>query len=152
MNQLPRIQKPRSDLKPGEVLCEYCTAKCCRYFSLPIDKPETFDDFDYYRWFLMHDRATIFTEEDRWYLLVYTPCKHLQSDNRCGIYNTRPKICREYTTEQCEYDDDYTFDRYFELPEQLAEYANARFSNPYTFRSPRPAGLPIVSGIPTVPS
>ena len=32
----------RKDLPPGHSLCEYCTAKCCRYFALPIDAPETF--------------------------------------------------------------------------------------------------------------
>ena len=111
---------------------------------MAIDKPETFGDFEYFRWYLLHGQATIFTEEDAWYLLVHTDCKHLQSDNRCGIYQTRPNVCRNYTTEQCEYDDDYTFDRYFETAEQIGEYANARFSNPYTFRSPKPTSLPIV--------
>lgn len=24
------------------------------------------------------------------------PCKHLQKDNTCGIWETRPEICREY--------------------------------------------------------
>ena len=109
-----------------------------------MDPPETFDDFEYIRWYLFHEHATVFTEDDNWFMLVHTVCKHLQPDHRCGAYETRPKICREYTTDQCEYEDDYTFDRYFELPEQVAEYANARFSNPYNFRSPKPTALPIV--------
>ena len=141
MNQ-PK-QTPRSALKPNEVLCEYCTAKCCRYFSLSIDRPKTASELDYYRWYLLHEHATIFTEEDDWYLLVHTECKHLQPDNRCGIYETRPQICREYTTKNCEYEDDYTFDRYFELPEQIEEYSNARFSALDTFRTPKP-GLPVI--------
>ena len=34
----PRKTKPRrDDLKPGECLCDHCTGKCCRYFSLPIN-------------------------------------------------------------------------------------------------------------------
>ena len=144
MNKLPKVKIKRDELPDGEVLCSYCPAKCCRYFSLPIERPETFDDFEYLRWYLLHEHATIYTEDDRWYLLVYTECKHLQSDNRCGIYATRPKICREYSTSQCEYDDDYTFDRYFETAEQIEEYANARFSNPYNFRSPKPTDLPIL--------
>ncbi len=144
MNKLPRVQIKRNELKPGEVLCSYCPAKCCRYFSLPIDKPETFDDFEYLRWYLLHDHATIFTEDDSWFLLVHTTCKELQPDNRCGIYESRPKICRDYSTDQCEFEDEYTFDRYFETAEQMAEYANARFSNPYTFRSLKPTGLPII--------
>lgn len=137
-------QIQRSELKPGEVLCDYCTAKCCRYFSLPIDAPKTFADFEYLRWYLLHGEATIFTEEDSWYLLVHTVCKHLQPDNRCGIYETRPKVCRDYTTDQCEYDNDYTFDRYFEMPEQVEEYSNARFSTIENFRSPKPTGLPML--------
>lgn len=142
MNQLPR-QIKRSELKPGESLCDYCTAKCCRYFSLAIDRPERPRDFDYLRWYLLHDQATVFTEGDDWYLLVHTTCKHLRGDNRCGIYETRPQICRDYTTKECEFDDNYTFDRYFETPEQIAEYANARFSELDDFRSPKP-GLPIL--------
>ena len=35
----------RDDLPAGKVLCEYCTAKCCRYFALPIETPEDFSDF-----------------------------------------------------------------------------------------------------------
>lgn len=128
----------REDLGPDENLCEYCTAKCCRYFALSIDTPRTATDFDYLRWYLLHDRASLFVEGETWYLLVHTVCKHLQEDNRCGIYETRPHICREYTTDGCEFDDSFTYDTYFETPEQVEEYANARFSKPETFRSPRP--------------
>ena len=128
----------REDLAPGENLCDHCTAKCCRYFALSIDQPRTERDFDFLRWYLLHDRASLFTEGDTWYLLVHTVCKHLQEDNRCGIYETRPNICRTYTTAECEFDESYTYDRYFETPEQVEEYANARFSEPENFRSPRP--------------
>ena len=145
MNKLPRVQIKRSELKPGEILCEYCTAKCCRYFSLAIDQPESFADFEYLRWYVQHEHATIFTEDDDWFVLVHTICEHLRPDNRCGIYETRPKICRDYTTDQCEYEDEYTFDRYFETSEQVAEYTNARFSNAKSFRSPKPTGLPIIN-------
>src|SRR5690606_37735445 len=73
----------REELKPGEFLCDYCTAKCCKYFALPIDTPETLKDFEYMRWFLLHDRATVFTEDETWYILVHTTCKYLLPDNRC---------------------------------------------------------------------
>src|SRR5687768_5829709 len=117
----------RSDLKPGECLCDHCSAKCCKYFALHIDTPTSRDDFDMLRWFLLHDRATVFTEDGAWYLLVYTECKHLQPDNRCGIYDTRPQICRDYSTNDCEFEDDAVYDQYFEMPEQVAEYMEARF-------------------------
>ena len=135
----------RKDLPPGESLCEYCTAKCCRYFALPIDAPETFEEHEYIRWFLLHDRASVFKEEGDWYLLVHTVCKHLQPDNRCGIYTTRPQVCRDYSTVNCEYEDDWVYDRYFETSEQVAEYTEAVLGPcKGNIRSPKPPLLPII--------
>lgn len=139
------VKIKRDALPPGEVLCEYCTAKCCRYFALPIEEPETFKDYEFIRWFLLHDRASVFKEDDDWYLLVHTKCKHLGDDNRCGIYETRPQICRDYTTKNCEYEDDWTYDFYLETPEQVAEYAEAvTQKNGRDIRSPMPPLMPIV--------
>ena len=56
---------------------------------------------------------------------MHTPCKHLQPDNLCGIYDTRPQICRDYTTDNCEYDDDWVYDHTWRRPEQVEEYAEA---------------------------
>jgi Fe-S-cluster containining protein len=75
---------------------------------------------------------------------VHTPCRHIQPDNRCGIYHTRPEICREYNTTDCEYDEDWVYDRYFETPEQIEEYAEAILP-PRTgksIRSPKPPRFP----------
>ncbi len=119
----PRMR--RQDLKPGEVLCSYCTARCCRYFALPIDAPTTWQDFDHIRWFLMHGRGAVFVDDNTWFLMVYAECQHLLPDYRCGTYDTRPQICRTYSTDNCEYDDDGVYDKYFETPEQVWEYAHA---------------------------
>ena len=140
-------KKPKpEELKPGEVLCDYCTAKCCRYFALPIDTPGSRTDFEFIRWYLLHDRATVFVEGKTWYLLVHTECKHLGADQRCGIYETRPEICREYTTDECEYDDSWTYQRYFETSEQVKEYADAVLTDEHevAFRTPKPPVLPIL--------
>jgi Fe-S-cluster containining protein len=115
----------RNDLRPGECLCTHCPAKCCRYFALPIETPTDWEDFEYIRWFLFHERAAVFTEKGDWYLLVYTRCKHLRDDNLCAIYDDRPKICRDYSTGDCEYDDGWVYDQYFETSEQVVEYAEA---------------------------
>lgn len=147
-----RIRR-RADLPKGENLCDHCTAKCCHYFALPIDEPTCRKDFDFIRWYLLHDRATVFVDEETWYLLVHTTCKHLQDDNRCGIYETRPQICREYTTNECEFEDDWCYERYFETPEQIDEYAEAMYGPQFTqagrrkqdaIRSRKPMGLPVV--------
>ncbi len=143
-----RKRKPsRSELKPGEVLCDHCTAKCCQYFALPIDEPTSRRDYDFLRWYLLHERATVFTEDESWYLLVHTRCKHLQPNNLCGIYETRPAICREYSTKNCEYEDNWVYDRYFETPEQVAEYAEAVLppGRGKSIRSRKPKQLPVVA-------
>jgi Fe-S-cluster containining protein len=141
---LPKLR--RKNVPKDAVLCDYCTAKCCRYFALPIDGPEEFSDFEFIRWYLLHERATIFKEGDNWYLLVHTTCRHLQEDNRCGIYETRPQICRDYTTKDCEFEDDWTYDFYLERPEQVAEYTEAVLQEQgRSIRSAKPPLLPIIS-------
>ena len=110
-------------------LCEYCTAKCCRYFALPIETPESREDFDNLRWYMYHStesaRVQLFVDDEVWHLMVNLPCEKLQPDHRCGVYDIRPQICRDYTTKSCEYDGDGLYDMYFETPEQLHEYARA---------------------------
>lgn len=151
MNRPPLPAKPPRDQIPeGAVLCQFCTAKCCRYFALPMETPETEQEFDYLRWFLLHDRASVFVEDDVWYILVHTECRHLEADNRCGIYMTRPQICRDYSTDGCEYEDNFVYDSYFDRPEQVQDYIEARFHSRPTdpaFRTPQPSGLPIVRTI-----
>jgi Fe-S-cluster containining protein len=115
----------REDLHAGECLCDHCYGKCCRYFSLPIDTPETWDDFDAIRWYLAHGNTIVYLEKGTWYLVVMSKCKYLTREDRCAIYLSRPKICSEYTTDNCEYDDDWLFEKVFESPEQIWEYAEA---------------------------
>ncbi len=138
----------REDLPAGDVLCNHCSAKCCKYFALPIEQPTTRDDWEFIRWFLLHDAATLFREDDDWYLLVHTQCKHLQADNRCGIYFTRPQVCREYSTDECEYEDDWLYEQYLETAEQAAEYAEAILPRKrgQSIRSPKPPMLPVLMG------
>ena len=139
--------KPRrEDVPKDKVLCEYCTAKCCRYFALPLEPPEDRADFEFIRWFLLHERATVFKEGEDWYMLVHTTCRHLRDDHMCGIYETRPQICRDYTTKECEYEDDWTYDFYLERPEQVVEYEDAMFQvEGESIRSKKPALMPILA-------
>ena len=146
------VKRRRANVPKGANLCEYCTAKCCHYFALPIDEPVDRRDFDFIRWYLLHDRASVFVDDNVWYLLVHTTCKHLQDDHRCGIYETRPQICRDYTTDECEFEDDWCYERYFETPEQIDEYADALFGPQFpapgtadydSLRSRKPSALPL---------
>jgi uncharacterized protein len=138
--------RPRRDsLAPGECLCDHCTGRCCRYFSLPIINPASWDDFDTIRWYLAHGQTLIYVEKKQWYLMVMTKCNYLRNDNRCGIYLNRPKVCRDYTTDRCEYDDEWTFDKVFETPEQLWEYAEAVLPRRRVRSRTSPLSLPIVT-------
>jgi Fe-S-cluster containining protein len=64
----------------------------------------------------------------------------------CGIYETRPQICRDYSTDNCEFDEDAVYEMYFETAEQVAEYMEARFesSDLSAIRSKEPALLPVL--------
>lgn len=115
----------RKDLKKGENLCEHCTAKCCRYFALPIDTPKKWEDFDHLRWYMIHGEVSLFVEDETWFLMVHADCQHLQDNHMCGIYYERPQICRDYSTDNCEYEDDVCYEKFFETAEQIWEYAEA---------------------------
>jgi uncharacterized protein len=137
----PAHPKPRrEDLAPHEVLCHHCSAKCCRYFALPIETPADWEDYEFMQWYLLHDHAAVFTEEGDWYLLVHNRCTMLGDDHRCNIYEHRPQVCRDYKTDDCEYEDLWVYDHYFETPEQVLEYAEAVLGpkDGKSFRSPRP--------------
>lgn len=115
----------RDEMAPGTSACDHCVGKCCRYFSLPIPTPRSRADYDEIRWYLAHGQTLVYVDEGTWHLMVMSPCRYLTADHRCGIYHDRPEICRDYENEACEYDDDWAFERLFESPDQIVEYAEA---------------------------
>jgi len=75
-----------------KIQCDKCAGLCCRYFALPIDEPEDWDDYDDIRWFLCHEDIEVFVEDGDWYLNVKNKCNHLSGNGRkCDIYDKRPK-------------------------------------------------------------
>ncbi|HEY0008445.1 MAG TPA: YkgJ family cysteine cluster protein [Tepidisphaeraceae bacterium] len=128
------------------MLCEKCAALCCRYIALPIDNPESLKDFDNIRWYLVHENIVVFVEKRQWYIGIFTKCKHLQPDNRCGIYLERPMICREYTTDGCDYHGgEYGYSHLFTSAEQLREYAEKKLGVSM-IPTPEPKRLPSRNG------
>ena len=115
--------------------------------TVPIDTPTTRNDFDNIRWFMLHGRVTVYVEDEIWYLCVYGDCKHIQPDYRCGIYEIRPQICRDYSTNKCEYDDKGLHDKLFDTPEQIYEYMQAIFpqKKKKQVKGPKGVSLPVVS-------
>lgn len=109
--------------------CQKCSGKCCRYFALPIDTPEDWDDFDDIRWYLCHKDVTIFVEDGDWYLNVKNTCRYLsEKDFRCQNYELRPHICRKYHTDNCDLTgDDYGYELHFTNDKQMEEYMRIKF-------------------------
>lgn len=104
-------------------LCDQCVALCCRYFAFEISKPKTRRDYEDMRWYLLHEDCIIFVEEGDWFIQINRKCRELRPDNRCGIYETRPTICREYTTDGCDYHgEEYDYEHLFTEPDQIMEH------------------------------
>jgi len=108
-------------------MCSQCQSKCCRYFCFEIDKPDSFEEFENLRWFILHEGITIHVDEGDWFMSVNNKCKWLADDGRCINYENRPMICRGYTTENCDATGgDYEYDELFETADQIAEYARKK--------------------------
>ena len=112
-------------------LCGKCTGLCCRYMALPIETPEDREDYDDIRWYLCHENVTVFVEDDDWYINLKNKCKNLSEDDyRCLIYDKRPKICRGYKHNDCDFvDGEYDYELHFTDAEQMAEYMKIKFDN-----------------------
>lgn len=119
-------------------LCSRCAALCCRYVALPIDNPEDARDYDNIRWYLMHENIHVFVDDGQWYIAFATRCKHLQDDNLCGVYLTRPRVCRNYDTTNCEYHGaEYRYEHLFTSADQLQRHAEKELGRSILFK-PRP--------------
>jgi Fe-S-cluster containining protein len=103
------------------ITCEECDAVCCKYFALEIDKPTTRNDFENIRWYISHQKTSVFIQDGKWYLNVKNRCKYLDANNRCKIYERRPAICRRLDPDRCEYHDRNAV-REIKTPKQLERY------------------------------
>lgn len=110
--------------------CGYCTnSQCCTYITQQLDTPRSMHDFDHLLWQLSHRDVQAYKDEYGWFLLINNPCTHLLPDGRCGIYMERPRICREYSNDFCEFDEPahINFELYFEDYAALLAYLKGRF-------------------------
>ena len=110
--------------------CSFCAGSiCCTYVTQHIDTPRSKVDFQHLLWQVSHDHVKAYKDEDGWTLLIEAKCQHLQIDGACGIYATRPQICRDHSNEYCEFDvpSEDGFDLYFQNYEELLAYCKKRF-------------------------
>ena len=118
--------------KSTQSVCDGCPGMCCRYVALPIETPEDAATYEEVRWYLMHEGVTVFVTDGQWYLSVATTCRHLDESGLCGRYAARPKICRDYSAENCDYHGgEYEYELFFSHPEQIERYAREQLGEGY---------------------
>lgn len=112
--------------------CSRCkNSTCCTYITQHIDSPRGMADFDLMLWQIAHHNVQFFKDSDGWFLQVTNRCTHLLPDGRCGIYEARPLICREHSSDGCEFDGmtEKDFDLFFGDYDALLKYCRRRFKS-----------------------
>lgn len=106
------------------ITCEECGGECCRNVSIEIDEPETKEDWDEIRWFLYHENIIVYKDNEKdWLVEFQTKCKNLDENNKCKIYEKRPKTCREHDMETCQVNgEDDVGDPIFRTQEDVEKY------------------------------
>lgn len=108
-----------------QVGCLSC-ALCCSYIAVAIDGPDTVKAATEILWHLYHDYVTVYRDsEDEWMVQFESRCRHLQDDNKCAIYETRPHICRTYSELTCEVNSDDEGTNFYS-PASFLEYLEKR--------------------------
>jgi len=127
-----------------EEMCRQCNGKCCRYFCFQIDEPDTFEEYENLRWFILHKGITIHIDEGDWYISIENECRNLTADGRCSDYAHRPMICRSYSSEGCDATGgDYEYEELFTTADEIAAYARKKLGpQKYDKKWAKMCGLP----------
>jgi len=99
---LPLVAPALAPMEREPIGCLTC-ALCCSYIAVAIDGPDSVKAATEILWHLYHDYVSVYRDsDDEWMVQFETRCRHLQEDNKCAIYETRPHICRTYSEVSCE--------------------------------------------------
>ncbi len=103
--------------------CLECDGECCKRLAIDIDLPETEEDFEDFKWYLYHKNVSVYQDEDGdWCVQFETQCKHLDEKGMCKIYKNRPPVCKKYSSEECEMNNEDECKEFFEKPEDVDRY------------------------------
>jgi Fe-S-cluster containining protein len=108
--RLPLYQEPQRSRR-SKPSCTAC-GLCCSYVAIEVDSPKSVKQATLLIWYVYHEGVSLYANDDDWMVQFETTCIHLQPDYRCGVYETRPHICREFSEQDCEVntgDDGHTF-------------------------------------------
>jgi Fe-S-cluster containining protein len=124
--ELPLITLP--DAHP----CHAC-GQCCTYVAVEIDAPTAFDDYENIYWYTAHRGVSVYVDWDGdWYIEFQAVCEHLTPERTCGVYSVRPKMCSDFSSDECEITTRERAWKYrFETPDEFFSW----------FREKRPASF-----------
>ena len=87
---------------PSAHPCHEC-GDCCRYIALEIDDPTSFTDHDNIYWYLAHRDVSVYVDfEGDWFVEFVTVCENLSEEITCSVYEDRPKMCSDFSWDECE--------------------------------------------------
>ena len=87
---------------PGAHPCQACGA-CCKYIATEIDAPTSMQDYEHIVWYISHRDVGVYIDwEGDWFIEFSTVCEHLTEAATCGIYRERPRICSDFSWNECE--------------------------------------------------
>jgi uncharacterized protein len=91
--------------------CSECTnhkglpAACCQDVTITLGEGhnENLSWWSELRWMCAHNNVSVARERESgsWAVIFETKCEKLADDGSCSIYETRPKICADYSAHNC---------------------------------------------------
>jgi Fe-S-cluster containining protein len=120
--KLPIVaSEPAQPAQPAQAMQVPCLScgLCCSYVAVDCEDPSTLRGATNILWYLYHDGVSVYTDGEDWMVTFDTRCRHLQDDNKCRIYETRPQICREFDETSCEVNADDLGTTFVDVPEFL---------------------------------
>ena len=109
------------------ITCEECKGFCCKHMAVPIDTPETKEDFKNIYWYLYHKKCSVYIGLDGlWYLQIEVACRQRDKEGRCKIYRKRPPLCHDYSVEDCEHNEEEML-IHFKTVEEYDKYFKSMF-------------------------
>ena len=121
-----RMELPLATL-PQVHPCSGC-GRCCTYVAVEIDNPSSFEEYDNIYWYLTHKGVSVYVDwESDWYIEFETVCEHLSDAKTCNIYEERPKICSDFSWDECEHSTQEPAWKFrFEKPQELLDFLEAK--------------------------
>ena len=127
---IPIVRADTKDETSANNKCSRCRGStCCTYVTQHIDTPRSIEDFDILLWQVAHKETQLYKDCDGWFLIMHNSCSYLLEDGRCSIYDRRPMICREHSSDDCEFgqEDEEDYELFFPDFDSLDAYCRKRF-------------------------